>query len=75
MSARSVRAGVVLALLCLCCLPSCVTASLWEDHCQCGAGWTEADITWRALLTPLALLADALIISAYVCCHGGGHCR
>jgi hypothetical protein len=75
MSARTARAGIVLAVLCLLCLPSCITASLWEDHCQCGPGWTEADITWRAILTPLALLADAILISAYVCCRGNCHCH
>jgi hypothetical protein len=75
MTARS-RAGCALALVCLLSTPSCVTAALWDDHNRCHGGWSQADVTWRAILTPFTLLVDGLIISAYVCCSGCGHgCR
>jgi fatty acid desaturase len=72
MNARTRRGSLALALACLLCLPSCVTAALWEGA-GCRAGWSDGEVAGRVLLTPFTLLLDAMLIGAEVCAHGCAH--
>jgi hypothetical protein len=76
MNRSSKRAGLALALVCLLSTPSCVTAALWQDPPHRCGHWSGWDVSGRVLLTPFAVVADVLLITAVVCaqCNGGGHC-
>lgn len=76
MRTSSRRAGLVLALVCLLAVPSCVTAALWDDSCRSSCHrWSDLEVAGRVLLTPFALVADAVLISVYVGAHCGQACR
>jgi hypothetical protein len=75
MTTSSKRAGFALALVCLVSTPSCVTAALWDHPCgHHGGRWSGWDVTGRAVLTPITLAIDAVLITAVVCSQGCGHC-
>lgn len=75
MNARSRRAGLALALVCLLATPSCVTAALWEPPCENqGYEWSEGEVVGRVLLTPFTLALDFILLSAQVCAHSGSYC-
>jgi len=76
MGTRSRRAGLALALVCLPMTQSCVTAALWDTRNRSSChGWNEVEIAGRVLLTPITLVVDAVIVSAYVGAHCGAACR